>query len=131
MPENLLTECPLVIMAIGGSGPDFQPLLGGGPFPTVQKAFAAWWSQVVFVDDRRETFSRRDVVLSVADTDGCAHVDPSLPETYHRLSRENSIAWMIGSPTGTRAAQNPVPAAIRQITYEVLLSLEPALITIA
>ncbi len=131
MPENLLTECPLVIMGIGGSGPDFRPLLDSGPFSTVQKPFAVWWSQIVFVDNRRATFTRKDVVLSVADTDGGAHVDPALPEAYHRLSRENSIAWMVGSPAGKRAAQNPVPAAIRQITYEVLRSIEPALISIA
>jgi hypothetical protein len=131
MPENLLTDCPLVIMAIGGSGPDFIPLLDTGPFPTVQKPFAVWWSQVVFVDDRRAAFSRKDIVLSVAETDGGAHVDPGIPEAYHRLSRENSIAWMVGSPTGKRAAQNPVPAVIRQITFEVLRSLEPAMITIA
>jgi hypothetical protein len=116
------------MMQIGGSGPDYIPLLDRGPFPTVPRSFGAWWSQAVFVDNRRDKFSRKDIVLSVADTDGGAHVDPGIPDGYHRLSRENSIAWMIGSPGGVRPSQNPVPAAIRQIAFEALLSFEPAII---
>lgn len=127
-PQNLLTECPLVMMQLGGNGPDYLPLLDNGPFSSTTKPFVRWWKQDVFRDNARQLFSRKDITLSVADTDGGSHVDPSLPDGYHRLSRENSLAWIVGSPSGQRPAQNPVPAAIRQIAHETLKSLAPALV---
>jgi hypothetical protein len=127
-PHNLLTECPLVMMQIGGGGPDYVPLLDGGPFLSGLKPFGLWWNQTVLRDDQRQLFSRKDIILSVANTDGGSHVDPTLSEAYHRLSRENSLAWTLGSPSGQRPAQNPVPAAIRQIAHETLKSLAPALV---
>jgi hypothetical protein len=125
-PGNLLTECPLVMMQLGGTGQDFVPLLDRGPFASIPKSFATWWNMEVFKDNVGQRFSRRDIVLSVADQDGGAHVDPALNDGYHRLSRENSLAWIVGSPEGVRAAQNPVPAAVRQVTFEALKSLVPA-----
>jgi len=131
VPGNMLTECPLVLITIGGPGPDYEPILDSGPpFPPNLLSMNAWWRQIIFVDDQRREFSRRDIVRSVADQDGGAHVDPELEGDYHRLSRENSLAWTINSPTGKRAAENPVPPAIRQIAHEVLKSLAPARIKI-
>ncbi len=130
-PGNMLTECPLLLMSVGGSK-DYEPMLDNGPpFPPTPRTMSAWWNQTVFIDDQRRTFSRKDIVLSVADQDGGAHVDPELNEGYHRLSRENSLAWTVESPSGRRAAQNPIPAALRQLAYEVLKSLAPARIRLS
>jgi hypothetical protein len=121
-PRNMLTECPLLHMRIGAE-PDFAPTLGNVPIPPTPLKFPVWWGKPVFRDDQRKTFSRKDIVLSVANQDGGAHVDPGLDEPYHRLSRENSLAWTMGTQEGRRPAKNPVPASIRQITYEVLQSI--------
>ena len=94
------------------------------------KPFQPWWTQPVFRDKTRRTFTRRDIILSVADQDGGAHVDPVLEEGYHQLSRDNYLAWTIGDPNGKRPAGNPVPAAVRQITYETLKSLNPVRVKI-
>lgn len=86
-------------------------------------AFDAWWNQVVFVDDRRETLSRRDLILALANQDGGAHVDPGLSEKYARLSRHNSLGWVLAP--GDRPIPNAERAAIRQISHEVLWTLDP------
>jgi hypothetical protein len=132
LPGNMLTECPLLLMGIGGSGRDYEPMLENGPpLPPTLLSMKAWWNQVVFVDDQKRSFSRSDIVRSVADQDGGVHVDPALEDGYRRLSRENSLAWTVGSPAGKRPAQNPVPAALRQLAHEVLKSLAPARIKLA
>lgn len=87
--------------------------------------FDEWWDMAVVRDSKWEHFSRRDLVLIVANQDGGAHVDPALDEAYYRLTRENSSGWRImpaGDEEWTPAA-SPVPASLRQIAHEVLRSL--------
>ena len=36
-------------------------------------------------------FSRKNLILNVADTDGGTHVDPELDEKYMAFSRKNSL----------------------------------------
>lgn len=86
--------------------------------------FAEWWIEPVTRDNRREVFTRRDLVLAVANQDGGAHVDPDIKEAYYRLSRSNSLAWERVNSDGTRRPFNsPVPASIRQIAHEALHSV--------
>ena len=50
-----------------------------------------WWTNPVMRDFEGRFFSRADLVLSVANQDGGAHVDPILDPPYHALVAENSI----------------------------------------
>lgn len=87
--------------------------------------FKDWWNETVFVDDKREKMSRRDLVLAVANQDGGAHVDAKLNETYGRLSRHNSMGWVHSDGK----SETPIPkverAAMRQVAHEVLATLDP------
>lgn len=67
----------------------YVPMLDGAV--TRQLPFGEWWTEIVIQDDRRQTMTRRDLVLTMCDQDGGAHVDPSLDEIYERLSRRNSL----------------------------------------
>ena len=87
--------------------------------------FEEWWGEVVLMDDRRATMSRRDLVLSVADQDGGAHVDPALNETYARLTRQNSLGWTVTDGKTTRPVRKVERAALRQIAHEVFKGLIP------
>jgi hypothetical protein len=97
--------------------------------------FFEWWREIVIRDFDENGFSRKDLILNVADTDGGAHVDPTLERTYARLTRENSCQMLVG-PTGSsggfpekierdqlRPMESPVNASIRQIGHEVLKTL--------
>jgi hypothetical protein len=87
--------------------------------------FADWWNGPVVRDSKKREFTRREIVMHVADTDGGAHVDPSLEEAYMDLSRNNSLGWMFNDQDGPAAPLQGRPefACIRQIAAEVLTTL--------
>ncbi len=123
IPGNLAPTNGLAIMGIGGSGPVFHPPLGEGS-PRRQnkprKAFEDWWNTVVIIDAAGTTFTRKALVLALANKDGGAHVDPELDAAYAALSRSGSLGWMISDDTGARPLiESPVPASVRQIAYEL------------
>ncbi len=90
-------------------------------------SFDEWWNRVIFVDRKGSETSRKDLILVIANKDGGAHVDPILDEKYADLSRRNSLAWRFSSPRGDVPLEGPEKAAVRQITHEVLKSLNPTM----
>jgi hypothetical protein len=93
------------------------------PYPFI--AFRLWWdSNIIFKDSRGETFTRRTIVLAVANQDGGSHVDPELDAEYAGLSKENSLGWTFRIADKEVAwPNNPVPASVRQIAHETLVTL--------
>lgn len=88
--------------------------------------FERWWNGVVFVDFLNNEFTRKDLILSVADQDGGAHVDPKLSEPYAFLSRENSLGQKYSQNGKTwEDFEGAHLAAIRQIGHEILKTLCP------
>jgi len=113
----------------------WAPLLDGSTSRIVD--FDEWWTETVVTDAKGNTFSRSDLILNVANTDGGAHVDPTLERTYAELTRENSCQMLFGtidmshgwpeSLAGHKFFQmeSPVNASIRQVGHEVLKTLIP------
>jgi hypothetical protein len=85
-------------------------------------SFDAWWDKIVVVDLKRHEFSRRDLVLTLADTDGGTHVAPDIPEKYYLLTRGNSLGWTNGHNVPVLGI---ALASVRQIAHEVLKTLRP------
>ncbi|MEX0985139.1 MAG: hypothetical protein WD096_08825 [Actinomycetota bacterium] len=92
-----------------------------GPVP-----FDDWWGRVIIQDQAGADFSRRALVLALANQDGGAHVDPELDSAYEALSRSNSLGWLAGVPSGalkgagdTVPMGSPVPANVRQVAWEL------------
>jgi len=86
--------------------------------------FPDWWKEVVIRDGNGVKFSRSDIVLHLADTDGGAHVDPSIEEQYKSLSRGNSLGIYFGRNGEILGAPvRPELASARQIAYELLCTL--------
>ena len=82
--------------------------------------FNDWWNEIIF-DDKKNKFTRRDIVTYVANQDGGAHVDPELDESYATLTKMDSLGW-----TGynvNKPLNNPAYQAIRTIANEVLYSI--------
>ena len=76
-------------------------------------------------DNKGRTYSRRELVENVANTDGGAHVDPDLEEAYMDLSRNNSLGWLFSDGNIDEAfGGRPELACMRQIAHEVLLTLK-------
>jgi len=90
-------------------------------------SFQDWWHMPVLVARgkiKNITFSRKDIVLHVADTDGGAHVDNALDEHYVALSKWNAIGILTIQNGVERPIENPILPCVRQIAHEVLVSIQ-------
>lgn len=84
--------------------------------------FYDWWTSVVLRDQRGNRFSRKDLVLALANQDGGAHIDATLKQSYAELKRSNSVGFSQG---GDRPISNSiVHASVRQIAFEMLRTIE-------
>jgi len=102
----------------------FSPLLDTAPQIRKTK-FEIWWNTPVFVDTIGNKLSRKDLILSIGNQDGGAHVDPSINEAYAALSRKHSLGWSYEARGETMPIMKAERAAVRQIAHEVLKTLEP------
>jgi TPR repeat protein len=142
-PRNLLPTNGLVIIksTSGGTGTGgavrYVAPLGSRPAMIQRRpiGFREWWSMEIVKDGHGNLFSRRKLVLVVANKDGGSHVDPQLDDDYAALSRRNSLGAMavageewsgVGfGGSGIPAEGNPALAAMRQIAYEVEQTVFP------
>jgi hypothetical protein len=121
---------------------DLVPLRVHPPLP-----FRRWWSVKVIEGSGGRTYSRRALVLTMANQDGGAHVDPELDADYEVLrhdslgithtptSVELTFALHPGPDgrrpdaparimTGQPAGGNVAAASVRQVAFEVATTLE-------
>ncbi|MEP7214730.1 MAG: hypothetical protein ABI782_00670, partial [Anaerolineaceae bacterium] len=123
---NLGSESRLTVMEISADRARFIPRRAAPPrLNSNWRTFERWWPASVIKTRGGETFSRAEIVLTMADQDGGAHIDPSLEEKYYRLTRDNSLNWTYTGPDGTTVPlEGPQSATIRQIGHEVELTLQ-------
>jgi len=108
-------------MVFGAKGAKYSPPLDDRPSIFLrQTSFEEWWNEVIIKDGNGTTFSREDIVLSVANTDGGVHVDPHLEEEYAELSRKNSLGWASKTNDSQSPLEHPELATVRQIAHEIL-----------
>ena len=122
-PKNLVSHNGLTMIRYSNGEGKFVAPLGGGPRQGQWVTFTSWWNRIVFVDNLKHKFTRRDLVLAVANQDGGAHVDPALDSDYAALSRENTLGWFVSDGKTERPLPGPELPAVRQIAYELLISL--------
>lgn len=83
--------------------------------------FTHWWEhEIMMYDKDNVTYTRKHLILEVADTDGGAHVDSSLNAAYHTITRISGSGVSYKLPDAQEVYLNPVPALIRQIGHEVI-----------
>jgi hypothetical protein len=88
--------------------------------------FNEYWNRNIFIDNNKNKFTRKDIVLAITNQDGGAHVDPKIDEKYKQLSRQNSLGWKT-SVDGKiwDNSQGSELATVRQIAHELLHTFEP------
>lgn len=125
-PKNLVSYHGLVGLRMqGGEATYWAPLAGGAPGRSGKYVFFPdWWNQVVIVDSLKARFTRRDLILALANKDGGAHVDPNLDESYANLTRNNSVGWMTSDGTTQKPMLDIELHSTRQIGYELLTSIQ-------
>jgi hypothetical protein len=106
--------------------PQFETVTLGPTTAPPPVLFELWWREPLWRDKRNVNFNREALVLALANKDGGAHVDPTLPEDYDALSRGNSLG-ITRAPTIDGPGVDlttPVPAAVRQVGHELVRSCQ-------
>jgi len=123
--ENQLSHSSLVQIHHTKRGTVPKAHLDGG-IPNRSIKFDAWWNGIVFVDGARNEFSRKDIVLTLANQEGGAHVDSRIDLHYQNLRKHNSLGWVDVFSDGKQVpGADQVPATMRQIGHEILKTLIP------
>lgn len=122
-PSNLLSSWSLLYLNLNGTETVYFPILKEIPSRTFFLEIDDWWNEIIF-DDKKHFMSRKDVVLSVANQDGGAHVDPEFNESYSNITKRDSLGYLIDNKGSVIPTNNPIYASIRQIACEVLYSCE-------
>lgn len=132
-PNNLQSHMGLVVgkatrTGLGTGTGEYEARCDFIPPPDKIKKvrFDDWWNKIVLVDAKHKSIlTRKDVVLTVANQDGGAHIDPNLNEAYADLTRFNGLGYhVIVNGKEQKFIVGPELASIRQIAYEVLKSLK-------
>ncbi len=88
--------------------------------------FDKWRNTIVFSDaNLKLELSRKDLILSIANIDGYAHVDDEIPIKYLFFKQPDIIKLNFFNKI-KEAENNAIFSSIRQIAFEVLISLEKA-----
>ena len=125
-PSNLLPSWTLLqVQSIIKNGNLVLKYLPNLDFPIGNQrlffmTFEDWWNEIIF-DDKQNVFTRKDIVLFVANNDGGAHVDPELKESFALLTKYNSLGFT--NTYGNSPLSNPIYQAVRVIAEEFLLSV--------
>ncbi|OBH55632.1 hypothetical protein A5686_06440 [Mycobacterium sp. E2479] len=136
-PKNLAPTLGLVLMGIdiGEGNASYQAPLGDRPptrirttvgnLPRGSRIYTdAWWANPVSKDSDGTLFCRKDFVLALANQEGGAHVDPQIKAAYDKIANSNSMGWVHRKGDAEEIPlSNPVPYAVRQISYEVVESV--------
>jgi hypothetical protein len=120
-PLNLMDQCSLIEIAVHGSA-DFRAPLDEAVHQFVP--FDQWWTDPVILIHEYATireYSRRDLVLHLANKDGGAHVDPKLNDALETL-KSSGLGW---TNLAGVALTHPERHIMRQIGHEVLKTLVP------
>lgn len=124
IPNNMLSHNGLISMKIINGIMDYIPRLGMHiSFNKI--SFDDWWDKLILKSTNNKRLNRRGIVLNLSDTDGGAHIDTKLKNDYAEFSRGNALGW-VNLINGVEYKPNtdPILASVRQIGYELLLTLE-------
>lgn len=129
-PSNAITGNCLTLIKMSPYGCGYIAPLDNLPPSRVNKKipFEQWWlKNIIYKDNQANSFTRSDLVLNVAETDGGVHIDPKLREDYIDLAMKNSLGWkwQASRIQGGKEINfgNPIPPSIRQIAHELLVTL--------
>lgn len=127
-PTNLMPHTGLVMMRMTSNGTSYlAPLHDGPPDRYTQPGleFSQWWDQLVIDDKSGGVFTRKNLILFMANQDGGAHVDPSLDSSYAALKRDNSVGWVYSDGISEHPITDIELHSVRQIAYELIETLKP------
>ncbi len=122
---GLHSETSSALVIVEASGPPsrgrYVPPLGDlSPLrKNPSKAFNLWWHQDVAQTSNGERFSREDLCLAAAQSEGGVHVDPHRHRIYQSLVVENGLGWFVATNLESIAVGgDALLGNVREIAFE-------------
>lgn len=87
-------------------------------------SFSEWWEKGCIPGDNRKRYSRKQLILWMANKEGGAHVDTKISMAYRELSNSSlGMSFFVG---GIKKGFNnsPADASVRQIAWEILNTIK-------
>lgn len=128
LPQNLLTHSGLAAHRLLPQGARWYPMLDAVPPPYQDRTtrFDHWWQTgVVIVDAAGVEWTRKRLVLTLANQEGGAHVDPRRSDDVRIIEDENSMGFVFVRDGREYPYLNSIlGASVRQIAHEAQRTLE-------
>lgn len=87
--------------------------------------FDDWWTTAFIETLNGRLFSRKDIVMTMANQDGGGHVDPNIDVDFDDLCQDShGLEYWDGNHEDGRFESNIVHASIRQIAFEVMATID-------
>lgn len=97
-------------------------------FNTISVDFDLWWNEIILRDSDHNLYTRKQIVLFVANKYGGAHIDNKIPDYFYNLEKNNKMGWKAIINNKTYPAENsPLFPLLRTIGFDLLLSLDTSL----
>lgn len=104
----------------------FMPILDKNR-NAVTKNFDDWYNSEVY-NDGTFSITRKKLIETIAEQDGGVHVDSGIEKDYNIFKKKDSLQVRVNGDIAV-FDNNPAFVSLRQISYEVLASLEDLYIT--
>ncbi|MGQ3171063.1 MAG: hypothetical protein ACT6R9_10375 [Methylophilus sp.] len=90
--------------------------------------FNDWWETPFIENSNEKIFSRKNIVTIMANQDGGSHVDPDIDADFSDLCQDFHNIMAGSEPESIKPIQtNIASATIRQITYELMATIDEKL----
>lgn len=95
------------------------------------KQFDEWWAHQVVMSTgglSPKTYTRKQLVLFLANQDGGAHVDPEMDQEFYEMTRNNKNGWFASNDESDIESQVPlsndrIKLSVRTIAFELCATL--------
>jgi len=122
-PSNLMSHEGLTYQRSNNVKTVFMPILD--EFNNARLVnFPCWWDETIIKPQDNVTFSRKDIVLYLANKDGGAHIDPDIEGKFDKLQKLEATGWFHETPGHSSLILGIELASVRQIGHELLATLK-------
>ena len=123
-PTNLLSQQCLLMLHVNSNVARYVPVFENDNHYRLL-SFPGWSSEIVFSDQKKNLYRRKQVLKLLANQDGGAHVGPELDDDLAVMKTTDLTNWFAVKLDGTTSApdNDAVYATMRQMAFEVLQSL--------
>ena len=85
--------------------------------------FETWWNKEIYTNHKKVSYTRKNLILDVANKDGYAHVDENIGDKYKEYKESNSFNNFVSIYSVGKTLNAPTLNSVRQIAFEFLYSI--------